>query len=165
MAAFSDEPSFYSINVLISKCLSHIIVSEGIQLWYEHYLVSAIKQQYRASIIFVTLPATDNCHAHSFIYNKRLTSTPTSVAWPSFLELFKQCKMWLWSSGTILLQTYLYTYSLMRGVTFEVIHLSSYALRPTTPMLETFSDVFNIPKSSSLSRTLHFWKQPEVILS
>jgi len=39
----------------------------------------------------------------------------------------------------ILLQTYLYTYSLLRGVTFEVLPLSSYGLTPTMlPLLETF---------------------------
>jgi hypothetical protein len=39
----------------------------------------------------------------------------------------------------ILLQEYLYTYSLLRGVTFEVLPLSSYALSPVTlPALETF---------------------------
>jgi hypothetical protein len=58
-------------------------------------------------------------------------------------------------------------YSLLRGVTFEVLPLSSYALSPTMlPVLETFLelllwkgfqrrrhiflDVLNIPKSSSL---------------
>jgi hypothetical protein len=40
----------------------------------------------------------------------------------------------------ILLQaSYLYAYSLLRGVTFEVLLLSSYALSPTMlPLLETF---------------------------
>jgi len=41
--------------------------------------------------------------------------------------------------GMILLQAYLYTYSLLRGVTFEVLPLSSYALSPMMlPVLETF---------------------------
>jgi len=38
----------------------------------------------------------------------------------------------------ILLQAYLYTYSLLRGVTFEVLPSSSYALSPMIPsLLET----------------------------
>jgi len=42
-------------------------------------------------------------------------------------------------TGMILLQAYLYTYSLLRGVTFEVLPLSSYALSPMMlPLLETF---------------------------
>jgi hypothetical protein len=41
--------------------------------------------------------------------------------------------------GMILLQAYLFTYSLLRGVTFEVPLLSNYALSPTVlPLLETF---------------------------
>jgi hypothetical protein len=41
--------------------------------------------------------------------------------------------------GMILLQAYLYNYSLMRGVTFEVLPLSSYALSPMMlPLLEHF---------------------------
>jgi hypothetical protein len=40
--------------------------------------------------------------------------------------------------GIILLQAHLYTYSLLRGVTLEVFHFSSYALSPTMlPLLET----------------------------
>jgi hypothetical protein len=39
----------------------------------------------------------------------------------------------------ILLQAYLYTYSLLRGVTFEVILLSNYAHSPMLlSLLETF---------------------------
>jgi hypothetical protein len=41
--------------------------------------------------------------------------------------------------GMILLQAYLYAHSLLRGVTFEVLPLSSYALSPTMLLLlETF---------------------------
>jgi hypothetical protein len=44
--------------------------------------------------------------------------------------------------GMILLQACLYTYSLLRGVTFEVLPLSSYALSPTIlPLLETFVEL------------------------
>jgi len=68
----------------------------------------------------------------------------------------------------ILFQPYLSTSSLLRGVTFEVLPFSSYALGPTIlPLSETFLellllysfqcrcqisllDVFNILKSSSL---------------
>jgi hypothetical protein len=65
--------------------------------------------------------------------------------------------------GIILLQaSYLYTSSLLRGVTFKVLPLSSYVLSPTTlPLQETFlglasraEDTFfyvlNILKFSSL---------------
>jgi hypothetical protein len=68
---------------------------------------------------------------------------------------------------TILLQSYLYTYSLLIGVTFKVLPLSGYALCPMMlPLLQTFFefllwnsfpcrhhirlDVINILKSSSL---------------
>jgi hypothetical protein len=45
-------------------------------------------------------------------------------------------------AGVILLQSYLYTYSLLRGVTFEALYLSSYALSPTMlPLLETFLEL------------------------
>jgi len=38
---------------------------------------------------------------------------------------------------------YLCTYSLLKGVTFEVLHLSSYALSTTMlPLLETFSNSY-----------------------
>jgi len=70
-------------------------------------------------------------------------------------------------TGMVLLQAYLYTYNLLRGVTFEVLPLSNYALSPTLlPPVETFLelqlwnsfqcchhiflDVFNILKSSSI---------------
>jgi hypothetical protein len=44
--------------------------------------------------------------------------------------------------GMILLQTYLYTYNLLRGVTFEVLPLSSYVLSPTIlSLLETFLEL------------------------
>jgi hypothetical protein len=69
-------------------------------------------------------------------------------------------------TGMILLQaSHLYTYSLLRGVTFEVLRFSSYALSLTMlPLLEHFwnscfavafsvvdtpLDVINILKSSS----------------
>jgi hypothetical protein len=40
--------------------------------------------------------------------------------------------------GMILLQAYLYTSSLLKGVTFEVLPFSSYELSPTMlPLLET----------------------------
>jgi hypothetical protein len=83
--------------------------------------------------------------------------------------------------GMILLQaSYLYTYSLLRGVTFEVLPFSSYALSPTMlPLLETFWNsccriafsatitftfhVFAILKSSSLYDRLYFWKQSIVV--
>jgi len=39
----------------------------------------------------------------------------------------------------ILFQAHLYTHSLLRGVTFDVLPFSSYALNPTMlPLLETF---------------------------
>jgi hypothetical protein len=42
----------------------------------------------------------------------------------------------------ILWQSYLYIYSMLRGVTFEVLPLSSYALTPTMlPLLETFLEL------------------------
>jgi hypothetical protein len=42
--------------------------------------------------------------------------------------------------GMILLQAYLYAYTLLRGVTFEVLPLNSHALSPSMlPLLETFS--------------------------
>jgi hypothetical protein len=41
--------------------------------------------------------------------------------------------------GMVLLQVYLYTYGLLRRVTFELLILSSYALSPTMlPLLEIF---------------------------
>jgi hypothetical protein len=41
--------------------------------------------------------------------------------------------------GIILLEPYLYTYSLLRGVTFKILPLDSYTLSPTMlPLLETF---------------------------
>jgi hypothetical protein len=45
--------------------------------------------------------------------------------------------------GMILLQaSYLYPYSLLRGVTFEVLPLSSYAFSPMMlPLLETFLEL------------------------
>jgi hypothetical protein len=44
--------------------------------------------------------------------------------------------------GMILLQSYLYTYSLLRGITFKAFPMSSYALRPMTlPMSETFLEL------------------------
>jgi len=68
----------------------------------------------------------------------------------------------------ILLQSYLYTYSLLSGVNFQVISLSTYALSiMMLPMVETFFrtpvaelslspshflNVFNILKSSPLLR-------------
>jgi len=64
--------------------------------------------------------------------------------------------------GTILLQAYLYTYILLRGVTFKVLPLSSYALNPimltllnsccgiASLLLSLFLYVFSILKSSSL---------------
>jgi hypothetical protein len=72
------------------------------------------------------------------------------------------------AGGMILLQaSYLFTYSLLKWVTFEVLPLSSYALRPKMlPLLEKFLElllwnsfqcrrhiflnVFNILKYSSL---------------
>jgi hypothetical protein len=71
----------------------------------------------------------------------------------------------------ILLQAYLYNYSLLKGVTFKVLPMSSYALRLISlPLSKTFLelllwntfhchshiflDVFNILKSSSLYDTL-----------
>jgi hypothetical protein len=82
----------------------------------------------------------------------------------------------------ILLQAYLCTYSLLRGVTFEVLPLSNYSFSPMMlPLLEIFFwnsccgivfsafityfflDFFSILKSSSCSGRLYFWKQPEVI--
>jgi hypothetical protein len=44
--------------------------------------------------------------------------------------------------GVILLQSYLHTYSLLRGITFEVLPLSSYALSPTMLLL---LEIFGIP--------------------
>jgi hypothetical protein len=46
-------------------------------------------------------------------------------------------------SGMILLQaSYLYFYSLLRGVTFEVLPLSRYVLSPAMlPLLETFLEL------------------------
>jgi len=42
-------------------------------------------------------------------------------------------------SRMILFQAYLYIYSLLRGVTFEILPLISYAISPTMlPLLETF---------------------------
>jgi len=42
--------------------------------------------------------------------------------------------------GMILLQTYLYTYSLLRGVTFKALPLSSYALSPVIlPLLDVWN--------------------------
>jgi len=42
----------------------------------------------------------------------------------------------------ILLQTYLYTYNLLRGVTFIVLPLNSYALSPMMlQLLETFLEL------------------------
>jgi hypothetical protein len=81
--------------------------------------------------------------------------------------------------GLILLQAYLYTYSLLRGVTFSVLSLSTYALRPTMlPLLETFLELLlwnsfqfrrHISYMSSASQNFRpfkvdfVWKQPEVI--
>jgi len=75
--------------------------------------------------------------------------------------------MWPWIPRMILLQACLFTYSLLRGVTFTVCPLSSHALSTMMlPLLETFLelllwnsfqcchhiflDVFSILKSSSL---------------
>jgi len=82
---------------------------------------------------------------------------------------FSYCNLWCGSEvpGMILLHSYLYTYNLLWGLTFEALPLSSYALSPKMlPQLETFLehllwnsfrvpssyffDVFNILKSSSL---------------
>jgi len=69
--------------------------------------------------------------------------------------------------------SYLYTYSLQRGVTFKVLPLSSYVLSSTMlPLLETFMElllwksflcrrhvslnVFIVLKFSSLNSTLYF---------
>jgi len=68
--------------------------------------------------------------------------------------------------GMILLQIYLYNYSLLRGLTFELLPLCSYAPSPMMlPLMETFLElllwnsfqynhhlfvVFSILKSSSL---------------
>jgi hypothetical protein len=42
----------------------------------------------------------------------------------------------------ILLQAYQYTYSLLRGIIFELLPLSSYAFSPTMlQLLETFLEV------------------------
>jgi len=81
---------------------------------------------------------------------------------------FFKYEMWLWSSRNVSYQAYLYTYNLLRGVTFEVLPLSNYAFSQTMlPLLETFLelllwnsfqchrhffflDVFSILKSSQL---------------
>jgi len=45
-------------------------------------------------------------------------------------------------TGIILLKEYLYSYSLLRGVTFEVLLLSRYVPSPTIlPLLETFLEL------------------------
>jgi len=85
-------------------------------------------------------------------------------------------------TGVTLLQTYLYTYSLLRGITFEVLPLSSYALSPVMlPLLQTFLElplwnsfqcchqiffnVLSILKSLPFYGRHYFWKQPEFIWS
>jgi len=61
---------------------------------------------------------------------------------PTFFINIMQYEVWLWSSGMFLLQAYLYTYSLLRGVTFKVLPLSSYALSPMMlQLLETFLEL------------------------
>jgi hypothetical protein len=45
-------------------------------------------------------------------------------------------------SGMILLQAYLYTYTLLKGVAFVVLPLGSYAFRPIIlPLLKTFLEL------------------------
>jgi len=78
------------------------------------------------------------------------------------------------------LQTYLYTYSLLRGVTFEVCPFSSYVLsQMMLPLLETFMELFlwnsiqchhytffgclQYPEIFIPLRQTLFCKQPEVI--
>jgi hypothetical protein len=79
----------------------------------------------------------------------------------------------------ILLHAYLYTYSLLKGFTFKVLPLSSYALsQMMPPLLQTFLelllwnslqchhhillDVFNILKSLSLKTLLIFGKSQKL---
>jgi len=45
--------------------------------------------------------------------------------------------------GMVLLQAYLYTYSLLRGVMYKVLHLSSYAL--SSIMLPLFGNTCGTP--------------------
>jgi hypothetical protein len=53
--------------------------------------------------------------------------------------------MWLWCSPDVFMQaSYLYTSSLLRGITFAVLPMSSYALSPTMlPLLETFCELLS----------------------
>jgi hypothetical protein len=83
------------------------------------------------------------------------------------------------STGTVLLYfTYLYYYSLLRGVTFKVLLLSRNALishcwkyfwkscfGKISVLSSYFLDVFSVLKSSSLLGRLYFCKVPEVIRS
>jgi len=67
--------------------------------------------------------------------------------------------------GTILLQPYLYTDSLLRGVTFKVLPLSSYVLNPMMlPLLETFLELL---LWNSLQYHCHFFgclQYPEIFI-
>jgi hypothetical protein len=55
----------------------------------------------------------------------------------------------------IFFQAYMYTYSLLRGVTFEVLIFSSYALRPT--MLPLWETIFESLLWSSFQCRLHIF--------
>jgi hypothetical protein len=56
----------------------------------------------------------------------------------------------------ILLQAYPYTHSLLRGVTSEVLPMSSYALSPTMlPLLETFLELCDATDFSAV--VTFFW--------
>jgi len=84
-------------------------------------------------------------------------------------------------SGVILFQAYPYNYSLLKGVTFNVLPLSNYALNQmllrlmkkkfgtrkylSVPSSLSFLNVFITMKFSTFLSRLHFWKQPQVIRS
>jgi hypothetical protein len=91
-------------------------------------------------------------------------------------------ELWLWSFRNAFIVLYPYSYSLLRGATYQMVPFSTYALNLTMlPLLETFFrncccgtafsnviiflDVFDIPKFSYLKGRLYFWKQPQIIRS
>jgi hypothetical protein len=74
--------------------------------------------------------------------------------------------------GMILLNAYLCTYSILRGVSFEVLPLRGYTLRSTKlPLLKTFLELllwysfqccYHIFFMSSVSRNLHLFKTDSI---
>jgi hypothetical protein len=67
--------------------------------------------------------------------------------------------------GIILLQSYLCTYSLLRGVTFEALSLSNYALSPTMlSMFETCLELLLWNISQCHCPIFGYFQYPEIFI-